>query len=111
MPKFLSGLFDSNEKELKGTSSMEVQDTRKQAKKKLEHIRDVLEAEGIKTRSYVYIGEPVQEIEKAAREHQASMIVLGSSGKGSWTERWIGSIPRRIAEKSIYHTLLIPPDH
>lgn len=100
----------SSEKELKGTSAMEVQDTRKQARIKLEQIEDIFEAEGIKTRAHVYIGDPFEEIERAARDHKASMIVLGSSGKGRLTEKWIGSIPKKIAEKSIYHTLLIPPD-
>ena len=41
-------------------------------------------------------------------KHQASMIVLGSSGKTAWVERWLGSTPQSIAEKSIYPTLLIP---
>ena len=76
----------------------------------MEDIEEILESEGIKTRSHVYVGEPVQEIEKAAKEYQASMIILGSSGKESWTDRLLGGIPQKIAEKSIYHTLLIPPD-
>jgi nucleotide-binding universal stress UspA family protein len=98
------------EKELTGSTAMEVQKTRKQKRQKLDEICDMLEASGISARSHVYIGEPVEEIEKAAREHQASMIVLGSSGKPAWAEKWIGSIPREIAEESIYPTLLIPPE-
>ena len=77
----------ASQKDLKGTSSMAVQETRKEARKKLDSIEEELEQEGIKTRVHVYVGDPVQEIEKAAREHQASMIVLGSSAKESWTER------------------------
>ena len=100
----------ASHKELKGTSSMAVQETRKKARKKLDGIEEDLEKAGIKTRVHVYVGDPAQEIEKAAREHQASMIVLGSSAKESWTERWIGSVPKKIAEKSDYHTLLIPPE-
>lgn len=96
------------QKALKGTSAMEVQSKRKETRKKLEEICDTLEAEGIKTDAHVYIGDPEAEIEKAAREHQASMIVLGSSGKTAWVERWLGSTPRSIAENSVYPTLLIP---
>jgi nucleotide-binding universal stress UspA family protein len=99
-----------SEKELTGSSSMEVQKTRKGKRQKLEEICDALEAEGIQVKSHVYIGDPVQEIEKAARECHATMVVLGSSGKASWTERWIGSIPQSIAEKSAFPTLLIPPE-
>ncbi len=97
-----------SQKDLKGTSAMEVQSLRKKTRKKLEEICDMFEDDGIKADAHVYVGDPDQEIEKAAREHQASMIVLGSSGKTAWVERWLGSTPRSIAEESIYPTLLIP---
>jgi nucleotide-binding universal stress UspA family protein len=97
-----------HQKKLKGASAMGIQAIRKDTRKKLEEICDVFESEGVKADAHVYIGEPDEEIEKAAREHQASMIVLGSSGKTAWVERWLGSTPQSIAEKSIYPTLLIP---
>ena len=96
------------EKELKGASAMEVQRKRKETRKKLADICDVFETEGVKADAHVYIGNAEDEIERAAREHQASMIVLGSSGKTAWVERWLGSTPQSIAEDSIYPTLLIP---
>jgi nucleotide-binding universal stress UspA family protein len=96
------------QKELKGTSAMDVQSKRKEIRNKLEEICDIFEAEGLKADAHVYIGDPDEEIEKAAREHQASMIVMGSSGKTAWVERWLGSTPRSIAENSVYPTLLIP---
>ncbi len=98
------------EQDLKGTSAMEIQRLRKDTRKKLDRVCDVFESEGVKADAHVYIGEPDEEIEKAAREHQATMIVLGSSGKTAWVERWLGSTPQSIAEKSIYPTLLIPLD-
>jgi nucleotide-binding universal stress UspA family protein len=118
--EYLKGLKDvvrqidvtyvAGKKELSGTTVMEIQKTRKEKRQKLDEICDILIASGIKARSHVYIGDPVEEIEKAAREHQATMIVLGSSGKAAWVERWIGSVPKEIAEESIYPTLLIPPE-
>ena len=99
-----------SEKDLKGTSAMSVQKTRKQARKKLEEISALFAAEGIEAREHVYIGEPEEEIEKAARECQSTMIVMGSSAKAAWVERWLGSIPQTIAEKSMYPSLLIPPE-
>ncbi len=98
------------EKDLKGTSAMAIQKTRKETRDKLEEICAVFEAEGIKARQHLYIGEPEAEIEKAARDCQVTMIVLGSSAKTAWVERWLGSTPRTIAEKSVYPTLLIPPE-
>ena len=97
-----------SQKKLKGTSAMGIQAIRKDNRKKLAEICDIFESEGIRTDAHVYIGEATEEIEKAAREHQASMIVLGSSGKTAWVERWLGSTPRSIAEDSVYPTLLIP---
>jgi len=100
----------TSEKDLKGSSAMSIQKTRKQMSQKLEEICAMFETEGIKAKEHVYIGEPEEEIEKAARECQATMIVLGSSAKTAWVERWLGSIPQKLAEKSMYPTLLIPPE-
>ncbi len=99
-----------DEKQLTGDNSLAVQKTRKQTREKLDQICDIFEAEGIRAESHVYVGEPVEEIEKAARENQATMIVVGSSSKSSLSERWLGSIPRKIAEDTVYPTLLIPPE-
>lgn len=101
----------TSEKDLKGSSAMAIQKTRKKTRAKLEEICASFEAEGIKARAHVYIGDPDEEIEKAARDCQASMIVLGSSSKAAFVEKWLGSLPRMIAEKSIYPTLIIPPGH
>ena len=108
--KEINVIHVAGEKELRSSSAMGVQKTRKETRKKLDEICDIFEAEGINARPHVYIGDPIQEIETAAREYQATLIVAGSSGKAAWLEKWIGSIPRTLAEKSIFPTLLIPPD-
>jgi nucleotide-binding universal stress UspA family protein len=100
----------ADEKALKGPSAMAIQKTRKEARDKLEKICEEFEAAGIKAREHVYVGDPDDEIEKAAKDCQASMIVLGSSAKAAWVEKFVGSTPRKIAEESIYPTLLIPPE-
>jgi nucleotide-binding universal stress UspA family protein len=100
----------TDEKELsKNASAMEIQKTRKETRGKLEEICDDLEASGITARPLIYIGEPDEEIDRAAQECKASMVVIGSSGRSAWAERWLGSTPRNIAEKSPYPTLVIPP--
>lgn len=98
----------ANEKELKG-SAMEIQKLRKQSRTKLDKIADRFEAGGISARAHVYIGDPLEEIERAVKDCQASMIVLGSSSKSAWKERWLGSLPKAIAETSDYPTLIVPP--
>ena len=97
------------EKELKGTNALDIQKTRKETRKKLNKICSEFESAGVQAEPHVYVGETALEIEKAARECQATMVVLGSSAKASWVERWMGSTPREIAEKTVYPTLLIPP--
>lgn len=97
------------EKYLKSASGMTVQKARKEARSRLEAICEEFEGEGISAKPHVYAGKPAAEIEKAARECQCTLIVLGSSAKGSWKERFIGSTPEALSVKSIYPTLLIPP--
>ncbi len=94
--------------DLKGSSNMEIQGLRKEKRGRLEQICEALEAAGLLARSHLYVGEPVKEIERAAREFGACMIVMGSSGTSAWTERWLGSTPRAIVEKSGYPVLVIP---
>ena len=98
----------ADEKDLKG-SAMEIQKVRKQYRAKLEQIVDRFEDNGIEASAHVYIGDPDEEIEKAAVDCQSSMIVMGSSGKSAWSERWLGSTPNSIADKSDYPTLVVPP--
>lgn len=99
-----------DEKELKGDSSMSIQKSRKEARQRLEQMCEELESAGIRARAHVYVGQPFEEIERAARDCKATLIVAGSSAKAAWAERWIGSVPRAIAEKSVYPTMLVPPE-
>ncbi|SDT95713.1 universal stress protein [Desulfobacula phenolica] len=93
---------------LKSQDTHEVQQVRKVERKKLDELCDELEQEGINARGHVYVGDPQKEIEKAAKEYQASMIILGSSEKAAILERWVGSISKNIADKSIFPCFLIP---
>jgi nucleotide-binding universal stress UspA family protein len=97
----------ASEKDLTGTA-MEMQKVRKRSRAKLEEMVDRLVENGIDARAHLYVGNPEEEIERAATDCQASMIVLGSSSKSAWAERWLGSTPRIIAEKSPYATFIVP---
>ena len=99
-----------DEGQLKGDSSMAVQKSRKDSRQKLENICDDFEKEGIRAKPHVYVGNAILEIEKAARECQATMVVAGTSGKGSLKERLIGNIPEALARDSVFPILLIPPE-
>ena len=100
----------ADESELKTSDAMVVQETRKKYRSKLDELCASLEEKGIKARPHVYIGDPAEEIEKAAKGCNATMIVSGSSSKPALVERWLGSVSQKLAEKSKYSTLLVPPD-
>jgi len=97
----------NDEKELNGSSITEVQKTRKESRNRLDNICDTLEAEGINANPHVYIGDTISEIEKAAQECRATMIVVGSSGRNRLKDRWTGSTAKILAEKSNFPTLII----
>ena len=98
-----------SDKSLIGESAMAIQKPRKEARKKLDDMCDELEAAGIKSRPHVYIGEAIPEIEKAMRECQASMLIAGTSARGTIKNRLLSSIPQTLAETSPYPVLLLPP--
>ena len=100
----------AHEKNLQTDSAMAVQKTRKETRNKLERICDIFEAEGIHSRPHVYIGEVETEIEKAAHECRATMIVAGAKNRQSWKERILGSLTKTLIETSIFPVLLIPPE-
>ena len=102
--------YVAGDDELTGSTGMTIQKMRKERRRQLDEICDQLEAAGIRAESHVYVGDTNDEIEMAARECQSSMIVLGSSSKSAWVERWLGSTPLRIAEDSAFPTLIIPPE-
>jgi nucleotide-binding universal stress UspA family protein len=104
----ISVIHVGKESALKSLSAMEVQSYRKDYRQRLRAVCDAMAEAGIEARSHLYIGDPYQEIERAAREWRASMIVTGCSGKGAWRERIIGSVPRYLAEKSEVSTLIVP---
>ena len=94
--------------DLKGTSNLDIQQLRKERRGRLEIICEALEADGFKARSHLYVGDPTTEIQRAAREFGATMILMGASGTSAWTERWLGSTPRVMVEKSPYPVLVFP---
>ncbi|MEJ2154229.1 MAG: universal stress protein [Desulfobacteraceae bacterium] len=106
--EYVNVIHVASEKDLKG-SAMEIQKVRKQCRTKLDAIVDRLEDNGIAASAHVYVGDTNEEIERAAEDCQSSMIIMGSSGKSAWTERWLGSTPQAIAETSDYPTLVVPP--
>jgi len=97
-----------NEKKLNSSDTHDVQSVRKNERNRLEDLCGEFAQKGISARPHVYVGDPETEILKAAREYQATLIVLGFSDRTALAERWLGSISRNIADKSMFPCLLFP---
>ncbi len=97
-----------DEKDLKTADTHVVQQVRKKERNRLDDLCAEFEEKGIAARPHVYVGDPETEILRAAQEYQASMIILGFSDRTALMERWMGSISRNIADKSLYPCLLFP---
>jgi nucleotide-binding universal stress UspA family protein len=98
-----------SEKSLCTTSVMAVQSSRKQSRDQLDRVGDQFLDMGIEAKSHVYIGDPIDQIEKAARDYQATMIILGTTGESGRTDRYLGRVSKSLCEKSVYPILIIPP--
>lgn len=98
------------EQNLKSDSAMAIQKSRKQSRDQLDELCDTLYRAGIEAKAHVYVGEPVDQIEIAARECQSNLIISGTCGKSSRESGSLGHIPRALSEKSIYPLLIVPPE-
>ncbi len=96
------------EKEFKSTSAMEIQAIRQENRQKLERVCSVFEKEDIEAESHLYVGGTFEQIEKAASEREASMIVAGTTGKSPLKEIFLGSVAKKLTKHSMLPSLLVP---
>jgi len=54
------------------------------------------------------MGEVVEQIKNAISEHNISLVVAGTTGKGAWRARWLGSVSRKLVQDSQLPILLVP---
>jgi nucleotide-binding universal stress UspA family protein len=99
-----------SEKGIKGLSKMDIQKLHRENRNKLDELCDTLADEGIDARPHLHIGDTFEQIERAATEHEATMVIAGTTGKGTWESRWLGSVSQRLAESSELPTLLVPSE-
>lgn len=55
----------------------------------------------------VVVGQPVDEINRVARERQADLIVAGTLGSGFLRNRFVGSTAERVVRKSLQPVLMV----
>ncbi len=78
-------------------------------KERLEMLRDRLIAKGMKDVKIVLTyGMPVEEIIKASKENDYSMIVMGAQGRSLVKDVFVGSVSWNVLQNSPHPVLLVP---
>jgi nucleotide-binding universal stress UspA family protein len=95
------------EKGIEGLGRRGLQKMERDHRKRLKELCNALEGEGIDAQAHLYIGD-VSQIQNAAREYEATLLVSGTSRKSSWQARWLRSVSQELAELSELPTLLVP---
>lgn len=77
-------------------------------KRKLEHYCDMLQQSGIAAEFHIGAGDVTEEIVRISRQVEASIIIMGTTGKDRLHEIFLGSSSHKIAQISELPTLLVP---
>lgn len=92
----------------KGHDKSGLERLEKESEKRLKEYCDTLKKNGIKAEPHLSSGKSAHEIVRVAREHKASMIIMGTTGKDRFKEFWLGSVSYRVVEESELPVLLVP---
>ncbi len=95
-------------KESKETDKSKLHDLEEKCRKNLDEFCKKLERAGIKTEPHLGAGDTLQEILRFSRERDATMIIVGTTGKDRLHEMLQGSISHQVAKTSELPTLLVP---
>jgi nucleotide-binding universal stress UspA family protein len=69
---------------------------------------EMLAAAGVKAEKVVAEGRPVEVLLETAREHDASLIVVGSHGQGAVSAAFLGSTALKLLHHSDLPVLVVP---
>ena len=80
----------------------------RQLKDKLEEVRKICLKEKIDAEAHIYAGKTPKEILLAAKDYNATVIVMGTGSKSTIKEIFLGSPSYRVAEEASIPVLIIP---
>jgi nucleotide-binding universal stress UspA family protein len=69
--------------------------------------RDVLEGEGVSSTGLAPVGDPAEEILKAAKQFQAELIVIGARSLGPVKRLVLGSVSTKVMHESDCDVLIV----
>ncbi len=92
----------------KGMDKKAIRALEAESKKRLEAYCQAVEKAGLKAEHHLSFGKTASEIIRMSRDYDATMIVMGKTGKDWFQQYWLGGVSHRIAELSELPVLLVP---
>ncbi len=92
----------------KGMNHDRLNQIEKESKSRLQNYCRKIAQSGMQAEYHLSAGKTVPELVRLSRDHKASMIVMGRTGKDWFQEYWLGGVSHQIAELSELPVLLIP---
>jgi len=97
-----------DEKHTEGRNGQILEQMRAEQQASLDGWREWFEVQGLKAEGHLSAGKAVYEILRLARDYDATLIVLGRTGKDWFEQYWLGGVSHRVAEKSEIPVLIVP---
>jgi nucleotide-binding universal stress UspA family protein len=97
-----------DEKLTKGRAATAVGEIEAETRRRLEGYCRKLQDLGLAAEPQLAFGKSVPEVIRLAREHRATMIVLGKTGKDWWQQYFLGGVSHRLAEASELPVMVVP---
>ena len=91
----------------KGMNKDSIDRLEKESKQRLENYCRQIGQFGIETEYHLSAGKTVPELIRLSRDHKASMIVMGKTGKDWFEQYWLGGVSHQVAELSELPVLVI----
>ncbi len=96
-----------SEKEVRELSPQDIEPKTNQGMKNLNMYMQELAQLGLEAHAHVFVGNTVKEILQSAEGLDATLIVMGTTGKDMIKEFWMGSASHRVAELAQCSVLLV----
>jgi len=91
----------------KGLDSEQRSQLEAESKNRLKKYCQQIEQSGLRAEGHLASGKTMPELIRLSRDHQATMIVMGKTGKDWFREYWLGGVSHQIAELSELPVLLL----
>jgi nucleotide-binding universal stress UspA family protein len=97
-----------DEKLTKGRAPSAVAEIEGESRRRLEGYCRELQDTGLAAEPQLAFGKSVPEVIRLSREHRATMIILGKTGKDWFQQYFLGGVSHRIAEASELPVMVVP---